>query len=59
MEKETEMGILAGASSGNITLTGMVLRLPAPSSTGLLEKEISIPGSEVMFSSSINSWESE
>ena len=51
MVKDTAIGTLAGALSGRVTLSGTVLRLPAPSGTGLLENDTIMPGSEVMFSS--------
>ena len=45
---------LAGVDSGIVIVIGIVLRLPAPSKIGLLEKVTKIPGSEVMLSFKIN-----
>ena len=50
--KDIAIGTLAGVLSGSLTLSGTVLRLPAPRWTGLLENDTIMPGSEVMFSSS-------
>ena len=44
-------GARAGVVSGSVTVTGMLVRLPAPKDTMSLENETSTPGSSVMFSS--------
>ena len=44
-------GARAGVVPGSVTVTGMLVRLPALKDTMSLENETSTPGSSVMFSS--------
>ena len=53
---ETPTGCPAGVVSGRVTMTGMLVRLPAPSATTSFEKETVTPGSSVIFSSITISW---
>ena len=49
MMMDTPNGCPAGVVSGRVTITGMLVRLPAASVTTSFEKDTVTPGSSVMF----------